>query len=211
MLMKLSSWDEFNGKDFVYVCSATGQSIVNLIPIFHLGKSRVKAIIILVGDENHSHASEQASTKPAKWLADFALAYLKLDESKIKLLPGNSETFVGQWPKLLETAQEFGLTLVANLTGGTKPMALAIDRTLMAIKEPYLAVTVDKSPALCRLSALLNNTEADHLITKIVEPVPLEVLVLSKEYELAERSGKKEELAFYNNHSELLPVSRTVA
>ena len=55
--MQFGSWDDFDQiAEFTLICSATGASQVNLIPIFHLGKNRIKRLVLL-----HGQAGKEAS------------------------------------------------------------------------------------------------------------------------------------------------------
>lgn len=183
MLAQFKSWDDFEKKDFVYICNATGYHVTNLIPIFHLNRDKIKAIAILAGDSPRSRTSDSQATKPAKWLYHMAKEELGLDEEHVCIFHGNPEQAIFDWSAAITFSRDFNLPILYNATGGTVQMSLAVERALNAAGVNYVLATIDKTIPLCRLSAMIGNSVVDKVVEPPHEYVPIDLVLSGRGFE----------------------------
>ncbi|MGD1037078.1 MAG: DUF1887 family CARF protein [Roseiarcus sp.] len=124
----LQGWPE----KFVYVCSATRSAIVNALPLVHAGLTRVARVEVLVGaDERESEELDREGWNEAflpalnlEWWLTQACAP---DPPVVCRHYGNPDSF-SVWAThmgaVVERAAKDGLTIVFNVSGGRRPMAV---------------------------------------------------------------------------------------
>lgn len=202
MKLELSNWGDFDKVgEFTLICSATGASQVNLIPIYHLGRQRIKGLVIQTGSSGgrQSDADIIQGNIPREWLAWFAGEELGLPPDRIHVVAGNSDRIADQWAQSASKALEWGLPVLYNVSGGTAQMTAATMRALDAQSVPYTIVSLDKSPSRVRLSGLIGNRFCDRAIkgAAISSRVPPQVLMDSKGLKMLRSAAKQEEVEYF--------------
>jgi Domain of unknown function (DUF1887) len=152
-------------ESYIYVCSATKSAAVTLTPIYHLGKKRVKKVLILCGaddPENPKGNERNDAVLPAMRLCDFAQKHLGLKvETDIVTINNDADDFAG-WEAAAQAAillsQQAGdIPILVNLTSGTKQMSHAIDHYLTLHDAPWMRLLVGKRPATASLIVPVGN------------------------------------------------------
>lgn len=135
-------------EEFTYVCIASGQPQVNLVPFFALGANRVKHVIIIRGMTANPSAAEVAQAQqPADRLRQFFLDR----QYAVEIITGHPDRVVcDAWGKVAARAKNVGLPIIANLTGGPKQVAFGIDAQLSKLPN-YYRLFVGKYPDDCWL------------------------------------------------------------
>ncbi len=169
---------------FVYLCCATGFAPNNYAPVFHLGKGRVKKVVICCGaaPESHDPSDQKHAIKPARALQKMLAAQLNPTSTSavdIQLFYGDPNR-PSDWLRLGAFVKAFadGLPVIANLQGGTAQMSLGIDRALETAKLDWLMVTVTKPPIQTAVTALFGNRIDEKFIplNEVAENIPRELL-----------------------------------
>lgn len=125
----MKGWPE----KFIYVCNATQASVVNALPLVHAGIDRIAEVVIFCGAGNAKVINprlRREAIEPAILLESFVR---NLAASSDKSSPpisrryGDAERY-SKWGKYLrdvcKDAEERGLRVVYNLTGGRKSMSI---------------------------------------------------------------------------------------
>lgn len=206
--MNIGSWEEFDRvEEFSLVCSATGAAQVNLIPLYHLGKERIRRIVLLHGHNGRSDDQLTAlqADWPSSWLEDFARdpEGLGLPDDCIKVVHGSAESVFGQWSDAVVWAKDAGLPVLCNLSGGTAQMTAAILLELQEKQVPSFFLTIDKAHSRTRVTGRIGNAMQERVLTDsaIRSFVPWNVLTASKHLKSARTPRKVEELEFQNGNS----------
>ncbi len=201
--MNIGSWEEFyNIEGFTLICSATGAAQVNLIPLYHLGKERIRKIVLLHGHNGRTDDQLTAlqADWPSSWLEDFARAAggLGLPDDCIKVVHGSAESVFGQWSEAVVWAKDAGLPVLCNLSGGTAQMTAAILMELQEKQVPCFFLTIDKAHSRTRITGRIGNAMQERVLTddEIRAFVPWQVLTASKHLKSARTPRKVAELAF---------------
>jgi hypothetical protein len=207
--MQIGSWEEFDQiQEFTLICSATGASQVNLLPIFHIGKHRIKQLIVLHG--RSGNYSEDVNLVQADqfvtWMDKFALDPngLGLPKKAYHPLWGSADRVFGEWMGAIAQAKRAGLPILCNFTSGTAQMTAALMRGLEGERLPYFAITLDKAPSRVRITGLLNNALAERVLDRphLHSFVPLVTLIQSKNLEIFESDKGKKKADFYLQNAE---------
>ena len=150
---------------YVYVCSATKSAPVFLTPIYHLGKHRLKKLVILCGVEDPEEPKSSELTEallPAQRLRDFAVSKLGLVNGTDILIVYNSADDFAGWEKAAQAATGFAadagdIPILANLTSGTKQMSHGIDHYLTLLDANWMRLMIGKRPATASLIVPVGN------------------------------------------------------
>lgn len=173
---------------FVMMCNATGYAPANMMPIYHLGKQRIKKLVINCGVLDRKNPSPQemnSAVVPARRLKAFALETLKLKESDILIVDGDPDAFLG-WERGVTWATSHGLPILANFQGGTTQMSMGAEHALQASDANWMRLFVSKYPASVRIPVLVGNNFTEILFydDDVEERVPLDILLTSLGYRL---------------------------
>jgi hypothetical protein len=206
--MQVGSWEEFDQiENFALICSATGAAQVNLIPLYHLGKARIRCVALLHG--HSGKASDQLTALqanwPSSWLENFARdpEGLGLSDECIKIIHGNAESVFGQWSDAVNWARNSGLPVLCNLSGGTAQMTAAILLELQEKQVPCFYLTIDKVHSRTRITGRIGNSMQERVLAddEICSFVPWKVLTASKHLKSARTPRKIKELKFQQSNS----------
>lgn len=175
--------------EFVLICNATGYGPINMMPIYHLGKSRIKKLVINCGvfdRRNPTSQETQSAVLPAERLVKFAIATLGLrDKIDIHVVDGDPDEFLC-WDRGVQWAAIHGLPILCNFQGGTTQMSMGTAHALQASSANWMRILVSKYPASVRIPVMVGNQfEEIYLLDEdIEERVPLDLLLGSQGYEL---------------------------
>lgn len=172
---------------FTYICSASGFNDVNLIPLYHFAKGRIKKLVIQVGvtDVNAPNANEAAhANRPASWLISFANHKFGLQQEDIHLVAGGPDE-ISVWQDGVTWAEQFDLPILANLQGGTTQMSIGASEALMRSNNDFMRLFIGKAPAVTLAAVLIGNRQEIVAIplTDETEWVPLDVALDARDLE----------------------------
>ncbi|MEN9854895.1 MAG: hypothetical protein RLZZ157_21 [Pseudomonadota bacterium] len=191
--------------EYVYLCNATRSANVNLIPIYHFGKKKMKAIVIQCGIANSAAISQfeqNEAIKPTKSLAKVAHKKLGLPKESIVEIQSSSARLSG-WEAGIEWAKKTfpALPIVANLQGGTKEMALGTLAALNASADTnWMLVFVDKVSGLPRLVARVGNSTQERAIAleEVSEWVPPVEFGMARGFQVTPNRSAPADEKFYD-------------
>lgn len=181
-MLKFDASGDFQAPDqFVYLCNASGFGPGNFAPIFHLGKGRVKKVVICCGAlENSKDALDlKHAIGPANRLLLKLPGLLGIARRDILMLYGDPDRSSGWMAKGSQIRAFAGdLPILANLQGGTKQLALGINDAMRISGAEWARITVTKPPIRTGVTALFGNDFDDRIIplAKVAEPIPLQLL-----------------------------------
>jgi hypothetical protein len=200
---------------FVYVCTATREAVVNLIPPYRLGLPRISKLVVLCGvldEENLVEGERLDAVQPARWLSgSFARRDLTLDPKRDVLVLYGDPDKVLAWREHANTIAALGLPVVINLSGGPKQVSFGIDLFLRPLMRDaglsYVSVHVSKYPALARAVCDVGGETHEHDLDG-GDIVPFETVLRSKGQQL--KAPSREDLdysAFLGAHrSDILAI-----
>jgi Domain of unknown function (DUF1887) len=173
---------------FVLICNASGYGPINMMPIYHLGKERIKKLVINCGIYDRSNPTQQESNSavvPARRLKAFALQTLKLKNEDIMIVDNDPDAFLG-WESGIAWAASHRLPILANFQGGTTQMSMGCEHALQASNANWMRLFVSKYPASVRIPVLVGNDFTEILWDDelVEERVPLDILLTSLGYQL---------------------------
>ena len=181
-MLRFDPIEGFQAPDqFVYLCNATGFAPNNYAPIFHLGKQRVKKVVICCGAPERSTDSldQKHALGPATSLGLKLPGLLGIAKRDILTLygdPDRTSTWLGKGGQIKTFAGD--LPILANLQGGTTQMSLGINDALRLSGLAWARVTVTKPPIRTVVGALFGNAVEDRIIplANVAEHVPQNLL-----------------------------------
>jgi Holliday junction resolvase-like predicted endonuclease len=177
-------------EDYVLICNASGVPNANLIPIYHLGKSRIRAIAINCGVADRKSPTEQernSAIRPAEWLRKFAVEVLNLPSENVRIFDGDPDNFC-DWANVDANSAvgwigQFSLPVLANFQGGTTQMSLGLAQALADSSLHWLRMLVGKFPPLTHIPVRVGNRFLDWKVRQPSETVPVEILLNARGYE----------------------------
>lgn len=170
-------------ENILYVCAATGYGPANLVPIYALGRRRIKHLVILraVADpDNPNETERREAIATAERLQLFGFDELRLDHDHITVLDGDPDSILGWAPaaqRIAAISAEGNLHLIINLTGGPKQLALGLEHHLRSTAKPYTRLFYSKYPAAPLFLFPSGNELVEGSIEQPEERAPLELLV----------------------------------
>lgn len=150
---------------FIYVCSATQASIVNVLPIVHAGVERIEKVIVFCGAPNPNTTDarlQREAILPARRLVETvrSLGREARQPPGIERLHGDSARLT-DWAihmrAICASAREAGTPVVFNVTGGAKLMALG---AFMGGDETMLKIYVGGAPLRVEFVTVEGQVEA---------------------------------------------------
>lgn len=177
--------------EFVLICNASSYGPINMMPIYHLGKGKIKKLVINCGVDIRINPTPQelhAAIIPARRLEAFALKTLKLQKSDILVVDNDPDAFLG-WERGVAWAAAHNLPILCNFQGGTTQMSMGTLHALEASDANWMRLFVSKYPASVRIPVMAGGAYGEIAWPDdwVEERVPLDILLASLGYDLKQQ------------------------
>jgi len=201
-------------ESLLYVCAATRYGPVNMLPVYHLGKNRVKHMAILRGVHGADDTGqEDEAIRPASRLEDFAFGEIGVPLDSITMHDGDPDSMLAWYDAaraISAMAREKNLAIILNMAGGTKQTASGMMHFLREQALNVDLVFIAKYPAAPTFVSLQGNELVEGQLAAMAERVPTWLIIAACGVEQSTLTTEDESASTYfaAREAEVREISR---